>query len=91
MVLLKWPNSSASAQWPRIRAAFMTIEDKIPKASTQWTRDFVITRRALLEPDKNFFLNQMLAKKVHTRELLNLISHFKGDISAQELAQQPQI
>ena len=55
----------------------MTIEDKIPKTGNQWVKEYVTIRRALLEPDKKYFVNQMLAKKIETTELRNLISLFK--------------
>lgn len=59
-------SSEIGLHWPRVRAALMTIEDKIPKTGNQWVKEYVIIRRALLEPDKKYFVDQMLAKKIES-------------------------
>ena len=47
-LLINSSNAGISAHWPRVRAALMTIEDKIPKTGNQWIREYVTIRRALL-------------------------------------------
>lgn len=66
---------SLNAFWPRIRALLIAIEEKIPD-SHQSIREYVTVRRGLLEPDKKYFLSQMMAKKVETKTLKDLIKKY---------------